>query len=241
MKSAAGRWTRSFSPGNGPGRDRWWPSCPARGPRKSPIIQVVSEGGRRGAASGAGGTIRRGGVQGEAGGHGPAGNERAKGDPIEVYVGKTPELMHLADCAMACSGSVSLELLYYTTPTVILYWINRPAYFVQRLFRKVKYITLVNLLAEWEARDQGPGGRILPHRLRFRGCRPQADTMLFPEYLTCEDLSAEIAAHVVEWLTDRAEAAVARGRLARLKEKVAQGGASAPRLNMCWLRWRAMD
>ena len=47
------------------------------------------------------------------------------GLPIEVYVGKTPELMRLADCCMSCSGSVSLELLYHTTPTVILYWISR--------------------------------------------------------------------------------------------------------------------
>ena len=56
--------------------------------------------------------------------------------------------MHSAACAMACSGSVSLELLHYAVPTVILYWISRPAYFVQGLFRKSKYITLVNLLAD---------------------------------------------------------------------------------------------
>jgi len=30
-----------------------------------------------------------------------------------------------ADCAMACSGSVSLELLYHTKPTVILYHVSR--------------------------------------------------------------------------------------------------------------------
>jgi len=34
-------------------------------------------------------------------------------------------------------------------PTVILYWISRPAYFVQGIFRKSKYITLVNLLADY--------------------------------------------------------------------------------------------
>ena len=33
------------------------------------------------------------------------------GGAIEVYVGKTPELMHLADYAMACSGSVSLGVV----------------------------------------------------------------------------------------------------------------------------------
>ncbi len=31
------------------------------------------------------------------------------GLPVEVHVGRTPELIHLADCCMACSGSVSLR------------------------------------------------------------------------------------------------------------------------------------
>ena len=75
--------------------------------------------------------------------------------PIEVYVGKTPELMQLADCCMAVSGSVSLELLYHTKPTVILYWISRWPIFVQRFFRKVKYITLVNLLSTDELYPEG--------------------------------------------------------------------------------------
>ena len=66
--------------------------------------------------------------------------------PVEVHLGRTPELMQAADCCMACSGSVSLELLYHKRPTAILYWIAPTAYFVQRLFRRSRYITLVNLL-----------------------------------------------------------------------------------------------
>src|SRR5205085_1519015 len=75
--------------------------------------------------------------------------ERIKetGLEIDVYVRKTPELIHLAECCMAVSGSVSLELLYQKKPTVILYFINRFAYFMQAKFRRVKYITLVNLLS----------------------------------------------------------------------------------------------
>ena len=68
------------------------------------------------------------------------------GLPIEVFVRRTPELIHLADCCLAVSGSVSLELLYQTKPTVILYWISPLAFAVQKRFRSVKYITLVNLL-----------------------------------------------------------------------------------------------
>jgi lipid-A-disaccharide synthase len=118
---------------------------------------------------------------------------------IEVHTGRTPELMHLADCAMACSGSVSLELLYHAKPTVILYRVSRLAYLVQGFFRQAKYITLVNLLA---------------------------NEMLFPEYLTCEDRSAEIAGHVIEWLS---KPEVRCGRVAaleRLRLQVAHPGAS---------------
>ncbi len=65
------------------------------------------------------------------------------GLPIEVHVGRTPELIQLAECCMAVSGSVSLELLYQIKPTVIMYRISRLAYSVQDFFRHVKYITLV--------------------------------------------------------------------------------------------------
>ncbi len=140
------------------------------------------------------------------------------GVPVEIHVGKTPELMRLADCAMSVSGSVSLELLYHTTPTVILYWISRFAYFVQGFFRKVKYITLVNLLAT----DGLDSEDITP----FDPSQPDADRVLFPEYLTCEDKSAQIAAHVIEWLTDDEARRRRVEALAALKERVAHGGAS---------------
>jgi lipid-A-disaccharide synthase len=51
--------------------------------------------------------------------------------------------------------------------------------------------------------------------------------VLFPEYLTCEDKSAEIAGHVIEWLSDPAKRAARVEALARLKEEVAHGGASS--------------
>ena len=142
----------------------------------------------------------------------------ARGLPVEVFVGKTPELIGLADCCMSVSGSVSLELLYQTTPTVILYWISRTAYFVQGSFRKVKYITLVNLLSTDELfpKDVTP----------FDPAQEDAEKVLFPEYLTCEDKSDQIASHVIEWLTDRSKREERVAELARLKEKVAAGGAS---------------
>jgi lipid-A-disaccharide synthase len=140
------------------------------------------------------------------------------GLPIEICLGKTPELMRLADCAMSVSGSVSLELLYHTVPTVILYWVSRPAYFVQKFARKVKYITLVNLLSCDGLADED----LTP----YDPSQPDADRVLFPEYLTCEDKSAQIAGHIVEWLTDPAKRAARVEALSALKDRVAHGGAS---------------
>lgn len=140
------------------------------------------------------------------------------GLPVEVHVGRTPELIHLADCCMACSGSVSLELLYHRRPTVILYKISRLAYWVQQWFRKVKYITLVNLLAA----DDPFSDDLTP----CDAGAPGADRVLFPEYLTWEDKSREIAGHVVGWLTDRPGREALVARLDELKQRVAHGGAS---------------
>ena len=168
------------------------------------------------------------------------------GLPVEIYLGKTPELMHLADCAMSVSGSVSLELLYHTTPTVILYWIDRLAYFVQSFIRKVKYITLVNLIST-DGLDEGEesGGRgqgsvtakhplsfifhpssLIPRVSSFDPMQADADRVLFPEYLTCEDKSGQIAGHIVEWLTDPAARSARVAALEALKTRVAHGGAS---------------
>jgi lipid-A-disaccharide synthase len=138
--------------------------------------------------------------------------------PVEVHVGRTAELVHLAECCMACSGSVSLELLYHKKPTVILYWITKLAYRVQAYFRKVQYITLVNLL---NAKELFPA-KITAYDAREAG----AERVLFPEYLTWEDKSLQIAGHVVRWLVDdnRREGLIAE--LAKLKARVARGGAS---------------
>jgi lipid-A-disaccharide synthase len=137
---------------------------------------------------------------------------------IEVHVGRTAEIIHAADCAMAVSGSVSLELLYHTTPTVILYYISRLAFFVQRFFRKVRYITLVNLLTTND---------LFPKRVAtYDPTDPRDAGVLMPEYLTCEDKSEQVAAHVVEWLSDSGKRASRVGQLAELKERVGHGGAS---------------
>ncbi len=141
------------------------------------------------------------------------------GLPLEIHVGRTADIIEAADCAMAVSGSVSLELLYHTKPTVILYYISRFAFQVQKFFRKVRYITLVNLLTTDD---------LFPRRVAtYDPVDPVDAHVLMPEYLTCEDKSQQVAEHVIEWITEPAKRERRVAQLAELKERVGHGGASS--------------
>ncbi len=143
---------------------------------------------------------------------------------IEVYVGKTPEIMAAADVVMSVSGSVSLELLYYLKPTVMLYRVSQFGLFIQRFFRQVKYITLVNLLRYGAVRLNAPDSPSAP--------APQE--ALFPEYLTSGDASAAIAKQLTDWLSGKktpdsllgAEFQRRLDALSALRNEVCQPGAA---------------
>ena len=119
--------------------------------------------------------------------------------PLVFHAAKTPELIRVAKLAWAVSGSVSLELMMEALPTVVLYKVKRFGMFLAYLFKKAKYITLVNLLADAE---------------------------VMPEYLTRFDVSSDLANWGAKWLDDPTERAKASQALAELREKVAQPGAS---------------
>ncbi len=143
----------------------------------------------------------------------------ASGLAVDAHVGRTAELIHAAKCCLACSGSVSLELLYHARPSVILYQISRFDYAFQWMLRKVRYITLVNLLTAKDPFSERSAGIYDPHD-------PRDAHVLMPEYLTFEDRSTELADHVITWLTDEEAFADVERRLVELKSKVAHGGAS---------------
>lgn len=120
------------------------------------------------------------------------------GLPVELHVGRTPEIIALAEVCIAVSGSVGLELLFRDKPTVVAYRIRKLDLFIARPFIKARFISLVNLLAGEE---------------------------LFPEYLTDRSVATEAAGHVSRWLNDPAAMAEIRDRLRRLRERVAEPGA----------------
>jgi lipid-A-disaccharide synthase len=117
----------------------------------------------------------------------------------EVYVGRTPEIIEMADAAIAVSGSVSLELLYHRVPTAIVYNISRWGQYVLRpLLIRTPFVTLVNLMA----------GRLL-----------------YPEFVGCRDSSTDIAETVHGWLTDASARNKLHATLGKLVELYATPGA----------------
>jgi lipid-A-disaccharide synthase len=139
---------------------------------------------------------------------------------VPIHVDHTPELIHLADCCLACSGSVSLELLWHEKPTVIHYKTSPLLYFVARyLAMTVRYVTLVNLLAV----DDPFSDTIRPYDAQ----EPGAERIPFPEYPTWRDKSTQLSQHVVSWLTDESQRQSRVGQLRELKSRVAAPGASA--------------
>jgi lipid-A-disaccharide synthase len=142
--------------------------------------------------------------------------------PVDVFVGRTQELIALSRCCMACSGSVSLELLYYAKPTVILYRMGRLMGNVARhlfmTFMTAKYITLVNLLASDDPFLRN-GAKYDPQQ----ACGPDVP---LPEYPTCEDRSQEIAEHMIQWLSDDGEYRRRVAMLSALRGQHAAPGAS---------------
>lgn len=149
-------------------------------------------------------------------------SDEASGLGIEVHAGRTRDLIGTATAAIACSGSVSLELLAARVPTVIVYRISGPAYVAQSWLRHARFITLVNLLACRE-----PIGPVRPVILPPAAV-PLADPeAVYPEYLAVQDPADRVAGHVVEWLLDPAARAAAVGRIDAVAREVARPGSAA--------------
>ena len=123
---------------------------------------------------------------------------RTLGLPIEVHVGRTAEIIHLAHSCLAVSGSVSLELLYRGKPSSVLYRHNWTAIGLAYFLKRSRYITLINLLADKE---------------------------LIPEFFGRSCPAEAMAGHVLHWLNDRSAYESLCGELAALCERVAEPGA----------------
>lgn len=138
--------------------------------------------------------------------------------PPVVHLGKTPELIEAATCCLAVSGSVSLELLHHQKPSAIVYRVSRTMFRIQSYFRRVPYITLVNLLTAPELFPEEVGV--------YDPADPKDAHVLMPEYLTCCDRSQALADHAVEWLKDEGARTALVAKMGKLRKRVDVPGAS---------------
>jgi lipid-A-disaccharide synthase len=124
--------------------------------------------------------------------------KRHPGLPVEIHLGKTPEIIHLSEVCLAVSGSVSLELLNACLPTVTLYKIGPVLHQLVRIFKHAKHISLINLLSE---------------------------EVLSPEFLTRGDESQNMAPILIHWLQNENERCQVAAAMQQLRNQVARPGA----------------
>jgi lipid-A-disaccharide synthase len=120
---------------------------------------------------------------------------------VPVFANRTTELIRAADCCLAVSGSVSLELLACNKPAVIYYRVGRLPMLIQRFFRRTRYITLVNLLGAGKLRGQNIFYEDSMMMIPKEPNAPDRSKMFFPEFLTSADRSQDAAAWLIRWLS----------------------------------------
>ena len=120
--------------------------------------------------------------------------------PIQLHVGKTPEIIEIAKCCLMVSGSVSLELLGRATPGVVMYFLTPVFAAVGRVLVTCKYASLPNLIA---------------------------DRMLMPEFFPRGRQMEEVdkaGERLARWLRDDAALAQVTAEMQQLRSDVANTG-----------------
>ena len=135
----------------------------------------------------------------------------------QIFSGETLDWMQRADACVACSGSVSLELLHFRIPTVIVYKIGLLKMLLQAIFLRCKFITLTNLMNTADIRKQ-----------TWRPHDPDSsqESALMPEYLTWRDCSDRVSSRILQWLDSDDLRLEKKRELDRLARKYAMPGAS---------------
>lgn len=122
------------------------------------------------------------------------------GIEVKMIEGKTYDSLNIADFALVCSGTATLETAIMQKPFLIIYKMSLLNYLLYRPQVKIPYIGIVNIVA---------GKKIIPEFIQF-GAR--AD---------------KIAAKVLEILANPAESEKMRSELSRIKSSLGSPGASA--------------
>ena len=126
---------------------------------------------------------------------------------ISCVLGKTPEVIELADCCLMVSGSVSLELLARVTPAIVIYRCNRLFYWIARYWLartlvEINSITLPNMLSQ---------------------------SKLIPEYVVAgnpQPVIQEITQTLNSWLSDPEQLGAVRDKMQAVRDEFVHTGAT---------------
>jgi lipid-A-disaccharide synthase len=118
--------------------------------------------------------------------------------PLEIHMDRTHEILRLATVCIAVSGSVGLELLYHGVPSAISYHVHPVGWLSTVALKKVRWISLVNLLA---------------------------NRTVLPEFMSFRCQSGQIAAQLNDWLSSPKKAAAVREQLFSMAQEHAVPGA----------------
>ncbi len=70
--------------------------------------------------------------------------------PVKIIVGKTYEVLSVAEAALVTSGTATLEAALFDVPQVVCYKTSALTYRLAMIFLKVRFISLVNLIMDKE-------------------------------------------------------------------------------------------
>lgn len=123
---------------------------------------------------------------------------QASGVPVTFTRNSTYNLMQIADCAIAASGTVTLEAALMGLPSVIVYRVKTSTYWLIRLVANVSHVGLPNIAV---------GRRILP------------------ELIQDEATAANISEATLRFMTDAAVRAQAQADLREVRVMLGEPGA----------------
>ncbi len=123
---------------------------------------------------------------------------KASGVPVFFTRNSTYNLMQIADCAIAASGTVTLEAALMELPSVIVYRVKTATYWLIRIVANVSHVGLPNIVT---------GRRILP------------------ELIQDEATSANVSQAALRLLQDPAVREQARTDIKEVRAKLGQPGA----------------
>lgn len=77
-------------------------------------------------------------------------DQHLAGSGVKIVFGQTYALLKYAEAAVVTSGTATLETALIGTPELVCYKVDGLSMFIARIFLKIKYVSLVNIIMGWQ-------------------------------------------------------------------------------------------